>query len=377
MKLRIRAKRLFTPLREFEDVCVVIEKGKITSIGKSKLTAEQRYPILAPAFIDSHTHGAVGIDVMSANNEDLLKLSSFYAQHGIGYFFPTTVSDTFDNLSRVAENVRKVTKNDMLKAKIGGLYVEGPYLSPAKSGAHKKDLLKKPDLEELSRFIYEYGDVVKIFAIAPELEGAEDAIKLLRRHRIVVSIAHTNATYEETTRTIRMGARRATHVFNAMRQFDHREPGVVGAVLTNKDVYCEIICDLVHVHPASIGIVLKTKGPFKTLLVSDSISATGLEDGVYELGQMKVEVKQGVAKLYGQNVLAGSTLTIDRAVKNLVFDLGIPLRSALVMASFTASKASGMKPNLIAEGMSADIVALDEQLTPLALYVDGRLVHRP
>jgi len=376
MRLRIRAKRLFTPLREFKDVCVTIENGRITSIGKSRLVAEQRYPILAPAFIDSHTHGAVGIDVMSATVEDFLKLSAFYAQHGVGLFFPTTVSDTFNSLSKVAETVRQAMKSDMLKAKIGGLYVEGPYLSPVKSGAHRKDLLKEPDLEELSRFVSGYGDVVKIFAIAPELEGAKETIQLLRRHRIVVSIAHTNATYKETLQAIEAGANRATHVFNAMRPFDHREPGVIGAILTNKNVHCEIICDLVHLHSASIEIVLKTKGPFKTLLISDSISATGLEDGIYELGQMKVEVKQGVATLCRQNVLAGSTLTIDRAVKNLVFGLGIPLRSAFVMASFTAAKASGMKPNLIAEGMAANIVALDEELTPLALYVDGQLVHR-
>ncbi|MGE0033218.1 MAG: N-acetylglucosamine-6-phosphate deacetylase, partial [Pseudothermotoga sp.] len=287
--MRIRAKRLFTPLREFNDVCVTIENGRIISMGKSRLVADQRYPLVVPAFIDSHTHGAIGIDVMNATVEDFLKLSTFYAQHGIGCFFPTTVSDTFDSLSRVAETVRRAMKSDMLKAKIGGLYVEGPYLSSAKSGAHRKDLLKEPDLEELSRFVSEYGDVVKIFAIAPELEGAKEAIKLLRRHRTIASIAHTNATYKETLQAIEAGANRATHVFNAMRPFDHREPGVIGAVLTNKDVYCEIICDLVHLHPASIEIVVKTKGPFKTLLISDSISATGLEDGVYELGQMKVE----------------------------------------------------------------------------------------
>lgn len=375
MGLKIKAERLFTPLREFHDVCVDIENGRIVSIGKSKTFVTRRFPILTAAFIDSHTHGALGIDIMSATVEDLLKLSEFYVGHGISCFFPTTVSDSFENLSKVAETVKQAMKSDLLKAKIGGLYIEGPYLSPNKSGAHKKELLKKPDLQELSWFLSEHGDVTKIFAIAPELERADKAIHLLRKFGIVVTIAHTNATYEETLRAIEAGANRATHVFNAMREFNHREPGVIGAVLTKKDIYCEVICDLIHLHPASIEIVFKSKGPFRTILVSDSISATGLQDGVYELGQMEVEVKQGIAKIRGQNVLAGSTLTIDRAVKNLVFNLDIPLRSAFIMASYTPAKASGIEPNLLAEGRTANIVALDDELNPLALYVEGRLVY--
>ncbi|KAF2958042.1 N-acetylglucosamine-6-phosphate deacetylase [Thermotoga sp. Ku-13t] len=373
--MRIKVKRLFTPIRELQDVSVTVENGRIVAIEKTKLRADRCYPIVAPAFVDSHTHGAAGIDVMNASVEEFLKLSSFYARHGVGRFFPTTVSDTFENLARVAETVKKVMQIKMPAAKIAGLYIEGPYLSPNKRGAHRQELLKEPDLEELEKFLSRYGDIVKVFTIAPELKGAEQAIKLLRRRGIIVSIAHTNATFNETLNAIKAGATRATHVFNAMREFNHREPGVVGAVLTHKKVYCEIICDLVHLHPATVQIVMKTKGSFKTLLITDSISATGLDDGVYKLGKMKVEVKHGMAKVHGQETLAGSTLTMDRAVKNLVFELGVPLRSAFIVSSFTPAKASGIEPNLLEEGMMADFVALDEELNLLAVYIDGLLVH--
>lgn len=373
--MRLKAERLFTPFREFKDVSVTIENGRIVSIEKNNLTAQRSYPILAPAFIDSHTHGAMGIDVMKANVEEFIKLSSFYAKHGIGRFFPTTVSDNFDNLLRVVSTVRKAMNSCELASKIGGVYVEGPYLNPTKSGAHKRELLKQPDIDELKRFLLESSDVVKIFAIAPELDGTQEAIKMLRKHNVIVSIAHTDATYDRAVNAIKAGATRVTHVFNAMRQFDHREPGVLGAVLTDEKVYCELICDLVHLHPATIKLVLKTKGVFKSFLISDSMAATGLSDGVYELGQMKVEVQQGIARLFGKNTLAGSTLTIDQAVRNLVFKLDVPLRSAFIMAGFTPAKASGLHSGIIAEGRVADIVALDRELNVVALYVEGRLVY--
>lgn len=373
--MKLRAKRLFTPLREFEEVCVTIENGKIVSIHEDNLVVGRSYPILAPAFIDSHIHGAMGIDVMKANVEEFIKLSSFYAKHGVGRFLPTTVSDNFDNLLRVASTVRKAMNSCELTSKIDGLYVEGPYLNPTKSGAHKRELLKHPDTDELKHFLLKSGDTVRIFAIAPELDGAQEAIKILRRHDVIVSIAHTDATYDQALRAIKAGATRATHVFNAMRQFDHREPGVLGAILTDEKIYCELICDLVHLHPATIKLVLKTKGVFKSLLISDSMAATGLSDGVYELGQMKVEVQQGIVKLFGKNTLAGSTLTIDQAVRNLVFKLDVPLRSAFIMSSFTPAKASGLHSGVIAEGRVADIVALDEELNVVALYVEGRLVY--
>ncbi len=373
--MRLKAERLFTPFREFKDVSVTIENGRIVSIEKNNLTAQRSYPILAPAFIDSHTHGAMGIDVMKANVEEFIKLSSFYAKHGIGRFFPTTVSDNFDNLLKVVSTVRETMSSRELFSKIGGLYVEGPYLSPTKSGAHKRELLKQPDIDELKRFLLESSDVVKIFAIAPELDGTQEAIKMLRKHNVIVSIAHTDATYDQAVNAIKAGATRVTHVFNAMRQFDHREPGVLGAVLTDEKIYCELICDLVHLHPATIKLVLKTKGVFKSFLISDSMAATGLSDGVYELGQMKVEVQQGIARLFGKNTLAGSTLTIDQAVRNLVFKLDVPLRSAFIMAGFTPAKASGLHSGIIAEGRVADIVALDRELNVVALYVEGRLVY--
>ncbi|ABV34544.1 MULTISPECIES: N-acetylglucosamine-6-phosphate deacetylase [Pseudothermotoga] len=373
--MKIRAKRAITPSRILEDKIITIENGVIQSVSSSGLKADFTYPIIAPGYIDSHTHGAIGIDAMSATVEDFEKLSMFYAKHGVTTFLVTTVSDKFEKLSSVAETVRKSMRTKLPGSKIGGLYVEGPYLNPSKKGAHKEELLKNPDLEELSRFVEKFREITKIFAIAPELKNAAVAIKFLRKNGIIPTIAHTDATYEQTVQAIEIGATRATHVFNAMKSFSHREPGVVGAALTEKNVYCEVICDLVHLHPATVKLIINAKGPNKTVLVTDSMAATGLEDGEYSLGELKVVVKGKIARLKGENNLAGSTLTLDQAVRNVVFNLGYTEKEAIIMATLTPARASKLNAGIIKEGKTADLVALDEELNVVATFVSGERVY--
>ncbi|MGJ8455340.1 N-acetylglucosamine-6-phosphate deacetylase [Pseudothermotoga sp. U03pept] len=373
--MRVRFKKLFTPHETFNEMCLGIENGVVEKIEDSKTRCDLSFPILVPGFIDSHTHGAVGIDLMSATVDDLQKLSSFYAKHGVTTFLPTTVSDTFEKISRVAEVVEEFMKTQPPGARCEGLYIEGPYLSNEKRGAHKKELLKNPDLGELMTFIERFAKVVRIFAIAPELSNSLEAIRYLAGKKIIVSIAHTDSTYEQTIAAIDNGCSRATHLFNAMRSFSHREPGVVGAVLTDKRVFCEIICDMIHLHPAAVKLAISAKGPRRCVLVTDSIAATELEDGEYSLGELKVVVKDKIARTKEDQSLAGSTLTLDEAVRNVVFKLDVNLKDAITMATQSAARASGLKYGVIRTGRSADFVALDENLKVVATFVSGKMVY--
>ncbi|MEJ5230046.1 MAG: N-acetylglucosamine-6-phosphate deacetylase [Pseudothermotoga sp.] len=373
--MRIRAKKLFTPQETLSEISLKVENGVIEELDSFKGHCELSFPIVVPGFIDSHTHGAIGIDVMNATVDDLQRLSHFYAQHGVTTFLATTVSDRFEKISRVAEVVEKFTKTQPTGARCGGLYVEGPYFNPAKRGAHKEDLLKDPDLVELRHFVERFANVVRVFAIAPELSNSLEAIRYLVEKKIVVSIAHTDATYEQAVAAINNGCSRATHVFNAMRGFSHREPGVVGAVLIDRRVFCEIICDMIHLHPATVKLVLDTKGPSRSVLVTDSMTATGLEDGEYFLGELQVVVKDKIARTKVDQSLAGSTLTLDEAVRNLVFKLDFNLRDVVTMATKTASEASGLDCGVIKVGGCADFVALDEDLRVIATFVSGKMVY--
>ncbi len=374
--MRIRFGKLFTPVRIYQDMCLRIENGVVEEIEKCRVHCDFHFPIITPGFIDSHTHGAVGIDIMSATVDDFQKLSIFYAKHGVTTFLPTTVSDTFEKISRVAETVKKFMNLKPEGARVAGMYIEGPYLNPSRKGAHKEDLLKRPDLDELSRFVERFGDVVRIFAIAPELEDSGKVIDFLKKKKIIPTIAHTDATYDQAVFAIENGCTRATHVFNAMRTFSHREPGVVGAVLTDKRVFCEIISDMIHLHPTTVMMIMNIKGPYRSVLVTDSIAATGLEDGEYWLGELQVVVQNKVARTKQDQSLAGSTLTLDEAVRNIVFKLNINARNAIMMATYSAARSSNLDLGRIVPGSLADLVALDENLNILATFVSGEMVFK-
>lgn len=373
--MRIRFEKLFTPRKIYQDMCLIIENGIIEKIEKSKIHCDLYLPLIAPGFIDSHTHGAIGIDVMNATVDDFQKLSLFYARHGVTTFLPTTVSDTFQKISQVAKTLKEFMTLQPQGAKIAGLYIEGPYLNPSKKGAHKEDLLKNPDLDELSSFVEKFGDIIKIFAIAPELKDSEKVINFLKKKKIVTTIAHTDATYDQALLAIENGCTRATHVFNAMRPFSHRDPGVIGAVLTDKRVFCEIICDMIHLHPITVKLVINAKGPRRCVLVTDSMAATGLEDGEYSLGELQVVVKNKIARTKEDQSLAGSTLTLDEAIRNVVFKLNVALKDAILMATLSVAMSSNLDSGRIEPGRTADLVALDENLNVVATFVSGKMVY--
>jgi len=381
-KKAICAKKIYTPFELWDKSCVLIAEGKIIGIKKQEEVDVSEYDMtrfensmIVPGFIDIHTHGVVGHDSMETDIEIFNKESKFYAKHGITSFVPTTMAQSKKNTILAIETIRKASDLKMNGAKIVGIHLEGPYFNLEKKGAQSAKYIRDVDLEELQDFIKASNNFVVIVALAPEVKKALEAIKFLSENGITSSLGHTNATYKEAVRGINAGAKHATHIFNGMRAYHHREPGVVGAVLLNNGVTCELIADLVHLHPQTIKLIYKLKGPDKMVLISDSMGATGLGDGDYSLGGEKVVVKDSIARLEDGS-LAGSTLTLDKALRNVVTIEGIPFKDALRMITYNPAREISLERNIgsISIGKMADLVVLDELLKVKATFVAGKKV---
>lgn len=268
--------------------------------------------------------------------------------------------------SRQKNKYQNLDTSGDIPAEVLGLYLEGPYFSAAKKGAQSPEYLKNPDIDELTKFIQLSKGTIKVVALAPELPGAMEAIKYLRNQGITVSAGHTDATFDTARKAFDYGITQVTHVFNGMRGFSHREPGISGAVLIDERVYCEMICDGIHLHPGAMKLVIKTKGKDKILLISDSMMAAGLSDGEYTLGGQKVIVKGQEARL-SDGTLAGSTLTLNRAIYNMVHMAGVSLPDAVRMATLNPARVIGIdeQKGSIEIGKDADLVIFDGRLNIL------------
>lgn len=382
MKLVIKNARILTPHEILKDYGVVVENGKIKDIAKSSelekdfdkiIDAQGNY--LAPGFIDIHNHGNFGHDVMEATPEALDSIASFHIKNGVTSFLATTMTASKEEIERALQNIRD-HKNSDDKAKVLGVYLEGPFFSSEKKGAQAAKHLRNPDIKLIDAFIKASGNTIKIVALAPELPGARELIAYLKKQDITTTLAHTNADYVIAKDAINAGAILATHVFNAMKSFSHREPGVVGAVLADDRVFCEMICDAIHLHPATMKLVEKAKGPERLILVSDAMMAAGLSDGDYSLGGQRVIVKNGEARLQ-DGTLAGSILTLNRAVYNMINLLGVSLKDAVKMATLNPAKAIGIddKKGSIEIGKDADIIIFDENINILKVILGGKILQ--
>ncbi|ASJ16515.1 N-acetylglucosamine-6-phosphate deacetylase [Thermococcus chitonophagus] len=377
MELILTNAKIYTPTEVIAPGTIVIEDGIIKQImeGKVKDGIDLEGKIVAPGFIDTHIHGCYGFDTNNGESLRFQKMSKMLVRHGVTSFIPTTVTDSHENLLRISREVGKIIeeyKGDG-GARILGLHLEGPYINPKKKGAQNPEYIRKPDFGEFMEYWKASNGNIREITIAPEVEGAIEFIENVTRLGVIVQLGHTNATYEEAKRAIIAGASKATHLFNAMRGIHHREVGVVGACLESENIYLEMICDLIHLSPQIIRLVYKLAGPYRITLVTDAISATGLPDGRYTLGGLDVIVQGGICRLL-DGTLAGSTLTMDKAIKNLV-NIGIPLRDALIMASYVPAKAIGESDiGILRPGYRADFVVLDNNLTVVQTYINGRLV---
>jgi len=366
MKTTITASRLITPVEVIEHPVLVVEDEHILSVGpRSEISVAEDarhydFPdaILAPGFIDIHIHGGNGHDVMETSNSALAAIERGMLQHGVTSYLATTVTAPLPETLRSLEHLGKAVRASRGGASMLGIHLEGPFISHAKRGIHPPENLLKPSPELLRKMHEACDGAVRMMTVAPELEGSLETIAEAKRLGIQSSLGHSNATFAEANAGIEAGARHATHTFNAMRPLDHREPGILGAVLSDDRVTADLIADGLHVAPSVIKLFLAAKGMERAILITDAISATGMPDGKYKLGGFEVDVKGDRCDLNGK--LAGSVLTLDRAVRNVMRFGRLSLQDSVRLATVNpAGRLSmGEKRGLLAKGHIADVVVL-------------------
>lgn len=337
---------------------------------------------LAPAFFDVHIHGAAGHDLMEATPEALHAIGSFLATKGTGAYLATTVAAPLDatlhavaGLAKLIENPSLIAPERRPVARPIGIHLEGPFLSHEKCGVQPVEHILAPDIAIFNRIFDAAEGKVRLMTIAPEMPGAIELARHATTRGVRISLGHSNAKAAETRAAIAAGAVSATHTFNAMRALDHHEPGILGTVLTTESLYAELICDGIHLKPEIVQLWFKAKGPKRGILITDAMSATGMPDGEYQLGGFAVQVANGRATARG--VLAGSVLTLDRALANFIEYTATPLEDALPLLTTNPTAMAGFESRgSLAEGQPANMVALDEAGGLLASIVDGQLAAR-
>jgi len=373
MKKIVTASRLFTPTEEIRDPLLFVEDGQITEIS-SRSTKELPDKasvmdfdgqILAPGFIDIHIHGGAGLDVMRASLTELPRLGQFLAKHGVSGYFPTTVAapldDTCAALERIAKFIEQSAENangSAVEARPLGIHLEGPFLSHKRRGVHPPECLLPASLQTFEKLWQAAQGQVRMMTIAPEIPGALEVIAAAAKRGVCVSIGHSDAEMSKAQDAVNAGAKHATHTFNAMRPLDHRDPGILGEVLSDNRVSADLIADGIHVAPAVVKIFLQAKGLDRSVLITDAISATGMPDGRYRLGPIEVDVKDGTCTADGK--LAGSVLTMDRAVRNVMAFAGWNLRDAVRAATLNPAQSASLAPlhGALAAGSEASFVVL-------------------
>jgi N-acetylglucosamine-6-phosphate deacetylase len=410
MRTVLTAERLWDGTKLLDNPMVVIEDGRIASIS-SRASAEPPDPLagrgfrspasilsqfgalvvviegkekilhfpgatLAPAFFDVHIHGAKGHDVMEATVEALDTIGGFLASRGTGSYLATTVTAPLDATLRSLSGLAKLLARPAVagQARPLGIHLEGPFLSHSKRGVQPAEHLLAPDIAAFDRFFEAAEGHIRLMTLAPELPGAVELAVHATARGVRVSLGHSNATAAETRAAIAAGAVSATHTFNAMRPLDHRESGILGTVLTCDTLFAEMICDGIHTAREMAKLWWRAKGPERAILVTDAMSAAGMPDGEYQLGGFAVQVANGRAMV--GDVLAGSVLTLDRALANFVEFTGAPLEQALRLATVNPAAMTGLSDQAgsVAVGQPTSLVAVDRAGKLVGSVVNGQQV---
>jgi N-acetylglucosamine-6-phosphate deacetylase len=346
----------------FDSGYVRIEGDRITQVGPAEPSgpgAVHSGSILVPGFVDIHVHGGGGATFTTGEPAAARAAAAYHLGHGTTSLLASLVSSPFELMSTALKAYRPLVAEGVL----AGVHFEGPYLSTVRCGAQNPAHLRPPALDELTTLLGEAEGTLRMVTIAPELPGALDAIRLLAAHGTVAAIGHTDATYEETLAGVAAGATVGTHLFNGMRPPHHRQPGPVFALLGADAVTCELVADGTHLHDGTLAFAAKVASPARAALITDAMAASGMPDGEYELGGQTVVVAAGVARLKRDDAIAGSTLTMDAALRRAVLHAGLSLVDASRMASGTPARAVGLTDvGAIAPGHRADLVQLDADL---------------
>lgn len=368
-----------------KNAALVIRENKIHSIETQKnissdhvITFPDTYH-LVPGFVDIHTHGANGFDVMDGTFSALSSISQALAAEGTTSWLATTMTESLEDISRVLQNVGNYIekKKNGLGANVLGIHLEGPFLSPEKVGAQNAKNILMPQVECLRVFQKKSGNAIKLVTLAPELPNSLELIRYLKSHNIIASIGHTNATYAETMAAIDAGCSHVTHLFNAMRGIHQREPGAMTAALLSEKLSTELIVDGIHLHPAIVELVLKIKDREKIILVTDAMRAKCLADGLYDLGGQSVRVKENKATL-SDGTLAGSVLKMISAVQNMMKYTNCHVQDVIRFSSENPAKLLNVfdRKGSILPGKDADLVVLDEAFNVVMTMVGGKVVYQ-
>jgi len=371
----LTARRLVTGVGVIEYPVVRVDReGRIAEIFSD--TTVRSEETLTSAFFDVHTHGAAGHDLMDAEPEGMAAIGRFYAGRGVGRYLATTLTAPMDATLRSLEGLAGAIEKGYRRGESTpvGIHIEGPFVSHAKKGMHPAEWILPPTVGVFDRMWEASRGTIRLMTIAPEVEGAPEVIRRAVEVGVRVSIGHSNAKATEARAAVAEGARSATHTFNAMRALDHREPGILGVVLDEDALYAELICDGVHVAPEMVRLWWKAKGDERGVLVTDSMAAAGMPDGEYVLGGVGVHVAGGVCTT-AAGVLAGSVLTMDRAVENVQAHTGMRLATAVRMGSANPARMLGMEGiGEMRVGDVADLNRFDGGGRLVATYLRGEAV---
>ncbi len=375
---RIRGGVIVDQGRAITDHEIVVDGDRIVEVREARSAVERDAVIdvsgltIAPGFIDIHVHGGLGHDTLDATPEAIRAMSAQLARHGVTTFVPSTVTASRQDISDAIAVVADLG-HDVPGARPRGIHLEGPYVARAQAGAQPLEWLRNPDPEEYLPW-FDSGAVSRI-TVAPELPGAQELIVAAVNRGVAASIGHTACSSEDARTAIETGARQATHIFSGMEPLNHRRPGALSAILGDARVYTEAIVDGVHIHPEMVALLLAIVGDDRLVLVSDAMRAAGMPDGEYSLGDQTVRVEDGVTRR-ADGGLAGSLLTLDVAVRNIMAFTGRSLPAAVRFATENPARAMGWNHEIgsVAKNHSADLVVLDPANNVVMTLVAGRVV---
>lgn len=376
---------IVTPFRIIQHGTLVVEGKRISAVGTARevqvpshiRTFNGEGMMLTPGFVDVLVHGGGGYGFADMSYEAMENISSFFFKHGttgmLAALYSKPESEMVADVKRIVNFIKKPENSN-----VWGIHLEGPFINPGLHGAMKADALWKPDVGSWMN-VYKAGQgLIRLMTIAPELSGVDDVMRVAAAHDVVLSIGHSAATYQEVLNAIDNGAAHITHMFNAMLPIHHREPGVALAAMLHNELKIELIADAIHIHPAVMKLLFKVKGEGGILLITDAIRACGMPDGEYAFMDQTIHVREDKAYL-ADGTLAGSTLTMEKAVKNMVQLVEVPVTKAVRMASLNGAKVLGLSHHkgILAVGKDADLVVLDNEYNVRMTVFEGSIRYLP